>query len=369
MAEHEPNPTQPGEPRPPLQPSPMAPPPPPPYGYYPPPAAAPASKGVFSKIIAGVVTTVLISSVVLNIYLIFIVTAMSTGLREAEYQPGDGSVDQRIVVMPIVGMINGEQAIFVGSSLRELRKNPPAALILRVESGGGTVTASDQIWHAVQDFANDTGVPVVASFGGIAASGGYYVAAGADHIIAEETCITGSIGVIAQAFTVEELLENVGLTPEVMVAEGSPDKDTANDIFRPWDEDDRARLQSLLDHMYDRFTDVVIEGRGDKVPEYTRADVFDGDIYFANQALDNGLIDSIGYMDDAINEAAKLAGIAGGDAPQVTVVQPRASLLGQIFGASHSGPSVWERPTGTELRHMLQEVSATELLYLYQPGQ
>src|SRR5690606_2688533 len=114
-----------------------------------------------------------------------------------------------------------------------LRENKPKALILRIDSGGGTVGASDRIWNELARFRQETEIPIVASFGSIAASGGYYIAAGADHIIAEPTCITGSIGVMANVMTFDRLLDKVGVTPEVLVAQGSPEKDVANNVFRP----------------------------------------------------------------------------------------------------------------------------------------
>ena len=138
---------------------------------------------------------------------------------------------ESLAIIPVRGTIDDQQSNFVRACVDHvLRDRSVKGVVLRVDSPGGGVTASDQIWHQMGRL-QEAGLPVVASFGSVAASGGYYVSCGADHIIAEETSVTGSIGVIAQVFTMEQLMEKVGVQPVTLVASGSPEKDVANDIF------------------------------------------------------------------------------------------------------------------------------------------
>jgi signal peptide peptidase SppA len=179
-------------------------------------------------------------------------------LERSELRAGWGG---QILVVPIEGGIDDPMARFVAECAREIDSgNRPDAIILRVDSGGGGVSPSDRIWKVVQDW-QAKGIPVVASFGGTAASGGYYVACSCDQIVAEPTCITGSIGVIAQMFTLQGLTDKVGIVPMTIVASGSPRKDVANDMFRTWTEQDRAVVQGILDDAYATFTKRVLDGR------------------------------------------------------------------------------------------------------------
>ncbi|MEO0587048.1 MAG: S49 family peptidase, partial [Planctomycetota bacterium] len=206
----------PPSPQPPIDPTGVATPPPPPPGYYPaPPAAAPAKGGlgsVFLRVGVSVLLSLFLLSVVANVYQGVLIASLTTGLQEARYAGTDSS-QGRVVILPVEGVIDATMADYVRDAVDSLLADPPKAVILRVESGGGGVTASDQIWHELARLETeaDTPIPVVASFGGIAASGGYYIAADADHIMLERTGITGSIGVIAQVPTVAGLLDKVGV--------------------------------------------------------------------------------------------------------------------------------------------------------------
>ncbi len=178
-------------------------------------------------------------------------------------------------------------------------------VVLRINSPGGTVTASDTIYEEIRKFKEKSGVPVVAQMLNTAASGGYYVALAADHIMAQPTSITGSIGVIIQKFNVHELLTKIGImnTPVKSGAHkdiGSP--------FRPQADEEKKILQETIDSLYHRFVERVDENRKGLSREESFT-LSDGRIYTSGQALENGLIDQIGYLDDAIDEVKKMAGI------------------------------------------------------------
>ncbi len=207
------------------------------------------------------------------------------------------------------------------------------AVVLRINTPGGSVTTCDIISHEIKEFKKKRKVPVVAELMDVAASGGYYIAASADRIIAHPTTVTGSIGVIAYNINASGLMEKIGVTDQTV--KSGPRKDIGSPL-RPMTEEERKILLSVINGMYDRFLDVILEGRKDLNREdLTR--IADGRVYSAPQALDLKLIDSIGYLDDAIGEAKKEAGIK--EARIITYSAPR-SYRNNIY----SGPGPVSQP-------------------------
>lgn len=357
----------PGQPgRPPVNPRPTAPPPPPP-GYTPPPYAAPQpprGRRPITAIITAVFGTlagiILSISLLLNLYLgIFFISMMDMPVMESTYRKG--TADKRIVVLPIEGMIDDTQADFIHNAMRSLRNNTPGALVVRVESGGGGVSASDAIWHELYQFRQDhPDVPVLASFGSVAASGGYYVASPAESIYAEPTSITGSIGVMAINFTIGEMMESLGIQPNVQVADQSPQKDVANDLFRPWDEQDKAKIQVLLDFYYDIFIDRIATGRT-SITEEQLKDAANGNIFTAPLAKEKNLIDEIGFLDDAVAEAEQRAGIAAGTAPVAVLKQP--DTFGLFSALGWQSPS-WASWDADHIRETAHDLASPQVMYM-----
>jgi len=178
------------------------------------------------------------------------------------------------------------------------------ALVVRIDSAGGTVTASDVIYRELVLFKRETGRPVVAVMLDVAASGGYYVALAADTIIAHPTSVTGSIGVLMVTLSAEGLLQKLGLaTTTIKSAErkdmGSP--------LRALTDEERKIFQSVIDSLYGQFVEKLAESR--RLGLETARKVADGRIYTAQQALDLKLIDRIGYMPDAIEAAKRVIGV------------------------------------------------------------
>jgi len=176
------------------------------------------------------------------------------------------------------------------------------AVVLRIDSPGGGVTASDEIWSDLVRFKKKRGIPIVASFGDVAASGGYYIACAADRIVAHPTTMTGSIGVIMLNFNVEGLLGKIGVRNETFKA--GEHKDLLSP-FRGATPEERRIVQKILDTLHTRFVTVVREGRPRLDPNRI-GELTDGRIFDANQALEAGLVDEIGDLDAAI-DAAKAA--------------------------------------------------------------
>ncbi|MCC6683101.1 MAG: signal peptide peptidase SppA [Phycisphaeraceae bacterium] len=351
--------------RPPIDPPPAYPPPPPPSGnpswMMPPP---PRQRSVFARALAGLLVSALVVSLLVNFYLAIILSSMTAGISESTYRDGDKA--NRIVILPIRGLIDDSSAAFVRQSLDVLRKKQPKAVVLLVDSGGGYVAPSDRIWKYLAQFKQETGIPLIASFGSMAASGGYYVAASADAIVAEPTCLTGSIGVMSQAFTIDQLLVKVGITPQVQVASGSPEKDTMNDITRPWTEKDKAAMLHILDAMHAQFVSVVQQGRSAQLNADEVAALADGRVFTAQEALASKLVDQVGYLDDAIALAGQRANLSTQVQPQVTILQQPQSLLGSLFSSQQR--SIGVQVDTQALRRWIHEETVPQVMYLWQGG-
>jgi len=182
------------------------------------------------------------------------------------------------------------------------------AIVVRIDSPGGGVAPTQEIYTEIEKLKKKK--PVIASLGGVAASGGYYIASACDQIIANPGTLTGSIGVIMELGNVEELMRKLGLKGETI--KSGPHKDIGSPL-RPLSREGRAILQSLVDNVHGQFVSAVAKGR--KIPEDKVRKLADGRVYSGEQARELGLVDLLGNMEDAIDVAAKRAGIEG--EPQV----------------------------------------------------
>jgi protease-4 len=178
------------------------------------------------------------------------------------------------------------------------------AVVIKINSPGGTVAASDVILHDLQAFKAERGLPVVVCLQGLATSGGYYVAQAGDTIIAYPTCITGSIGVLAMKLNLRGLMDKVGVDDD-MVKSGRW-KDFWSP-FRPASPKEKEMMQQIIDQFYRGFVDVVATGRKLSLQEARQA--ADGRIFTADQAKDLKLVDQLGYLDDALELAKTKAGL------------------------------------------------------------
>jgi protease-4 len=178
------------------------------------------------------------------------------------------------------------------------------AVVVRIDSPGGGVAASQEIYHAILELRTEK--PVVASFGGVAASGGYYIASACDAIVANPGSLTGSIGVIMEMGNVQELLQKIGVQAEVLKA--GTYKDMGSPV-RPLTDEERAILQQMIDSVHTQFITAVASGR--KMDEAKVRALADGRIYSGEQAHALGLVDSLGGLRDAITMAGERGGIVG----------------------------------------------------------
>jgi len=189
------------------------------------------------------------------------------------------------------------------SQLRLAEKDPEIkAILLKIDSPGGSVTASDILYHEIKEFKERTGVKVTAVIMNIAASGGYYMALPADLIISHPTSMTGSVGVIFLQPKLYELMDKIGVG--VNANTSGENKDMGSPFRKTTDTEDKI-FQSLTDSLGKRFFDLVVEHR--KITPEAMEDVSTARIYLAQEALTLGLIDGIGYISDAISRTKELA--------------------------------------------------------------
>lgn len=196
------------------------------------------------------------------------------------------------------------------------------AVVLRIDSPGGSAAASQEIASEIRRFQENTGKPVVVSMGDMAASGGYYISVYADRIVANPSTLTGSIGVISQFIYIEGLLEKLGLEMETIKA--GEHKDMG---IRPLTDEERRIMQDITDDLYQQFVVVVADGRSLPVADVEA--LATGQLYTGVQALDLGLVDELGGLDRAIELAASLAGVTD---PEVEEYGPSASFLERLLG-------------------------------------
>ncbi|MFT7520632.1 MAG: protease-4 [Kiritimatiellia bacterium] len=198
------------------------------------------------------------------------------------------------------------------------------AVVLRVDSPGGSALASDSIWRATT-LVQQTGKPVVVSMGGVAASGGYYVASSADAIFAEPTTVTGSIGVYTMKPVLGPALQRVGVQTTTL---GRGRGVETFDPVRAWDDVERARAQTLMQDHYRRFKARVAEGR-DMSPEHVEA-LARGRVWTGRAARENGLVDQLGGFEAAIDHARTLSGLAAGRDVALQTPRPEGRLIDRL---------------------------------------
>lgn len=214
---------------------------------------------------------------------------------------------QSIVVLELNGTIQdtGDGGLFQTtgyrhqmflSQIEHAAEDPTVAgMILRVNTPGGGVVESAEIYEKILSAKNEHNKPIYVSMGSMAASGGYYIAAPADKIVASPQTITGSIGVIMESINVSQLAENYGV--QINTIKSGPYKDIMS-ATREMTDGDRAILQSIIDESYDEFVRIIVEGRNMSEAEVRR--IADGRIYTGKQALDLNLVDELGNLDDTI---------------------------------------------------------------------
>lgn len=234
-----------------------------------------------------------------------------------------------------------------------------AGVIVRINSPGGTVTASDIIRHDINGFRSRRKVPVHACIMGVGASGGYYIATAADRIIAHPTAITGSIGVLLLKFNIEGLLDKIGVREQTIK---SGEKKDILSPFRAATPEEQKLVQAIIDQLYGRFLDSIMARPNNTLTRKELETLADGRIYTAEQAFSARLIDKTGYLDDVIADMKKQLGVD--QAKIVTYYRP-GSYKGSIY--AESSPDATSIPALFSLTGGADLIPESQFMYLWQP--
>ncbi|HEY6579505.1 MAG TPA: signal peptide peptidase SppA [Rubrobacter sp.] len=274
-------------------------------------------------VVGGLVALGLVGLAVFAVVLILVTAGGTTApaVYDEEYVSGDGP--DKVAVVPVEGVIAPADDTLGGvlptstpeglaDALSQAGSDTSVvAVVLEINSPGGGVTASDEMHQSVLDFEENTGKPVVVSMGDVAASGGYYISTAADRIVANETTLTGSLGVIFEITNFAEAADKYGIK-QVVIKSGKY-KDIGS-AFREMTPEERGIFQSIVDESYAQFVDVISEGRD--IPEERVREIADGRVYSGLQAKKLGLVDSFGGLDEASATAGNLA-----DTSDTTVIR------------------------------------------------
>jgi protease-4 len=280
---------------------------------------------------------------------------LSPRVRPLEERTVEGHGRSKVLLMDVSGFLSdegGTPGLVIGTPpprvpllvrfREELQKatkdSAVKALVVRINSPGGTVTASDIMYHELELFRREKGVPVIAAMLDVAASGGYYIALAADSIVAHPTTVTGSIGVIMLSLNAEGLMQKIGVSTAAIK---SGERKDMGSPFRALTPEERAIFQSVIDDLHRQFVAKLVERR--HLPVDTARTVADGRIYTAEQALSLRLIDSIGYMKDAVAMARRAAGV---DEARVVVYRRPRQYRATYYAAGESTRPSMEQALG-----------------------
>lgn len=267
---------------------------------------------------------------------VLLFAAMALLADEDGFTAGGG---ERIAVIPIEGVIDDGMAKTVNRHLKQYGEDSRVkAILLRINSPGGGVSASQEIYREVKRVKDEKKKTIIVSMASVAASGGYYIACPADKIFANQGTVTGSIGVIAEWVNYKELSEWAKVKP--VTFKSGEFKDTGSPT-RDLTDREKIYFQAMIDELFGQFVGAVTDGRkgkgiqGNELDEAKVKELADGRVYTGESAVKNGLVDEIGNYEDAVKATAKLVGIKG--EPQiVTPPKPKEgfSLLDLFFGST-----------------------------------
>jgi protease-4 len=279
------------------------------------------------------------------------------GLTE-KYVSGEKFGDEKLVVLTIDGVIMSGEG-FVKKQIDRISEDDSIkAIVIRVNSPGGTVTGSDYIYHHLKKLRDTKKVPIVVSMGSLAASGGYYVAMAVGDqersIYAEPTTMTGSIGVMMSHYDISGLMEKLSVKDDSLA---SHERKLMLSMTKPMPAEHRELMQGTINDMFERFKMIVKEGRPTFRKDSEALDqLATGEIFLAGKAKMFGLVDEIGFIEDAVDRAMELAHLSKDKTRVVKYVRPE-SLLDVLEGSSAS--------TQASYAKAVAELSVPRAYYLY----
>ncbi|MCC7349235.1 MAG: signal peptide peptidase SppA [Phycisphaerales bacterium] len=334
----------------------------PPPGYYPPPMPwpVPRRRSIWGALFVIALVVVLIVSVGLNVLLLIGSAIGSGGVDARQTILVKGDANQKIAVVQVNGVIADESAEQFRQLIHAVAQDSQVkALVLAIDSPGGAVTSADQMYHQVRRFkATRPEVPIIVTMGSVAASGGYYIACAGDYLFAERSTITGSIGVLMPRFNISGLMSKWGVEETTLHATGADFKN-AGSMFSPEKPEDVAYMQSLIDQAFVQFKSVIRAGRGNKLNQ-PLDQIANGMVYMGDTALKLGLIDQVGYAEDAYAHAAKQAGLTN----MTVVLYQQTPSLFQLLTAHSPLNSPQSRELNLHIdRKLLDEISTPRMMY------
>jgi len=293
-------------------------------------------------------------------------------IRPLEEDTVEGKGTAKILLLDLSGLLSDEtpglsittappRVALLARVQEELRKAEAderiKALIVRINSPGGTITASDTLHRELYEFKRRKKIPVIAAIMDVGASGGYYAALAADTIVAHPTAVTGSIGVVMLTVNAQGLMEKLGVAPVAIKSGAMKD---AGSPFRALNPDERAVFQGVIDDMFGRFVKLIAQSR--QLPEERVRAFADGRIYTAEQALELGLVDRVAYLDEVIAMAKTAAGLS--EARVIMYHRPK-EYRASIYAATPTSPPTAE----TALAHLAGMLggSGPRFMYLWWP--
>lgn len=344
-----------------------------PHWPAPPGAAAPRESRGIAFFVAIFLGILLLVSAGLNVLLLLLSVGSLAGAGlegggsyDEVHVAGDRGSDHQVLQIGIRGAIAEGASPLLGAAggtvsqveraLRYAKSQQVEGVLLYIDSPGGGVTDSDRIYQMLKRFREQNPqMPVAALYGDMAASGGYYVAVAAEHIISRRTSISGSIGVIMSAWNFAKLAEDYGIEQVAIKSDRTPYKDMLSPT-RALSEGERAMLTSIVDELYDQFVSVVMEGREMQRDAVER--VANGGIYTAKQSLEHGLVDEIGDYESALEWFKNRLG------HQVAIVEQRrhAGLADLLFGMSSANTK------NSSVESLLTSSTGPRFLYFWQGG-
>ncbi|MDR1492100.1 MAG: signal peptide peptidase SppA [Planctomycetaceae bacterium] len=288
----------------------------------------------------------------------------SSAIHE-EHVFGKKHAKQKVAVLTVEGVIyDGEGSHFIKQLEKATEDDAVKAIVLRINSPGGTVAASDYYHHKILELKKKRNIPIVVSMGDMAASGGYYIAVTGDEIFAEPSTLTGSIGVIMPNYNLSGLCEKIGVKSDAITS--GPLKELGN-LTREMTPEERDVLKSIVLDMFARFKEIVCDGRKAlrDDPELLK-EATTGRVFLAKDALEKRLIDKIGYLDEAIESAAESAGLTEGEYEAVRYEPPK-SPLDLFFGSSglEKAAAIASQNQTSLAVEMLDELATPKMYYIY----
>lgn len=306
------------------------------YGSAPPPPPPPARpRSGIGRLVVGIVFGAL------AVTMLFVFVAILS-FASVDDRPQFAALKRRnVAVVPITGEIVSSSPVV--DQLANFADNRSIqAIVVRINSPGGAVAPAQEIYAEIRRIREETGKPVVASMDVVAASGGYYIASACDHIVANPGSITGSIGVIAQWFNLEDLVRWAKLRPETITSGSMKD---VGSPYREMTSEEREYYQRIITQLHEQFIQAVIAGRAGRMTAEEVREIADGRVFTGTEALELKLVDEMGGLRQALRAAGERAGIRGEPTPVYPRIE-KPGLLEVLVGARQATGLVEKVLTG-----------------------